>query len=176
MASALMYPFHKRLPEERTSFTDPALRSVTLGSVLTRFGCRVMVRINKLAVAAKLLLSHHFSFGINGGVQQVILACNVALEINPSWLMLDLDSKNAHTFCSMERLEEELELNVAYHYMLESFRALYGKTITVQWHFGNGADRPATSFHMSCEGLKQRDAPATLYFNVLATRVYRKPL
>ena len=54
--------------------------------------------------------------------------------------MLDLDSKNAHTFCSRERLEEELEMNVAYHYMLESFRALYGKTVTVQWHFGNGPD------------------------------------
>jgi hypothetical protein len=60
--------------------------------------------------------------------------------------------------------------------MLESFRALYGKTITVQWHFGNGADRPATSFHMSCEGLRQRDAPTTVYFNVMAARVLRKKL
>jgi hypothetical protein len=136
----------------------------------------VMVRMNRVAVAAELLLSHQFSFGINGGVQHVILACNIALEINPSWVMLDLDSKNAHTFCSRERLEEELELNVAYHYMLESFRALYGKTVTVQWHFGNGPDRPATSFHMSCEGLRQGDAPATVYFNVLAARVYRKHL
>jgi hypothetical protein len=45
--------------------------------------------------------------------------------------MLNLDSKNAHTFCSRDRLEEELELNVAYHYMLESFKTLYGKTVTV---------------------------------------------
>ncbi len=60
--------------------------------------------------------------------------------------------------------------------MLESFRALYGKTVTVQWHFGNGPDRPATSFHMSCEGLRHGDAPATVYFNVLATRVYMKQL
>ncbi len=74
-----------------------------------------MVRMNRTAVATELLRSHQFSFGINGGVQQVILAYNVALEINPSWLMLDLDSKNAHTFCSRERLEEELELNVVYH-------------------------------------------------------------
>jgi hypothetical protein len=93
-------PFHKKLLEERTSVTYPALRPVPVGSVLTRFGCRVMVRMNKMAMAAELLLSHHFSFGINGGVQQVILACNVALEINPSWMMLDLDSRNAHTFCS----------------------------------------------------------------------------
>jgi hypothetical protein len=108
LASALLYPFHKKLPEERTSVTYPALRLVTTGSVLTRFGCRVMVRMNRLAVAAELLLSHQFSFGISGGVQQIIMACNVALEIDPSWLMLDLDSKNAHTFCSRKRVEEEL--------------------------------------------------------------------
>ncbi len=71
--------------------------------------------MNRLAVAAELLLSHQFSFGMNGGVHQVILACNIALEINPSWPMLDLDSKNAHTFYSRDRLEEKLELNVAYH-------------------------------------------------------------
>jgi hypothetical protein len=135
-----------------------------------------MVRMNRLAVAAEVLLSHQLSFGINGGVQQVILACNIALEINSSWLMLDLDSKNAHTFCSRDRLEEELELNVAYHYMLESFRALYGKTITVKWDFGSGPDKPATTFHMSCEGLMQGDAPATVYFNVMATRIYMKQL
>jgi hypothetical protein len=35
---------------------------------------------------------------------------------------------------------------------------------------------PATSFHMSCEGLTQGDAPATIYFNVLDTRVYKKQL
>jgi hypothetical protein len=50
-------------------------------------------------------------------------------------------------------LEEELELNLAYHYMLESFRALYGKTIIVQRYYGNGADIPVTSFHLSREGL-----------------------
>ena len=59
------------------------------------------------------------------------MACNIALDVNPSWLMMYLDSKNAHTFCSRDILEEELELNVAYHYMLESFKALYCKTVTV---------------------------------------------
>ncbi len=29
---------------------------------------------------------------------------------------------------------------------------------------------------MSCEGLRQGDAPATVYFNVLAARIYRKQL
>ena len=65
---------------------------------------------------------------------------------------------------------------MAYHYMLESFRALYGRLVTVQWHFGKGVDMPATNFHMSCEGLRQGDAPAAVYFNVLATRVYKKQL
>jgi hypothetical protein len=60
--------------------------------------------------------------------------------------------------------------------MLESFRALYGKTIIVRWHFGNGPVRQATSFHMSCERLGQGDAPATCYFNVLAARMYMKQL
>ena len=84
----------------------------------------------------------------------MILTCNIPFEINPSWLMLDLDSENDHTFCLRDMLEEELEINVVYHYMLESFRALYGKRVTVQWHFGNGPDRPATSFHMSSEWLR----------------------
>ena len=113
-----------------------------------------MVRMICYAVAAKLLMSHQFSFGDNGGVQQTILAYNIALEINPSWLMMYLDSKNAHTFCLRDMLEEELDLDVAYHYMLESFKVLYGKTFTVQCHFGNGPNRPTTSFHMSCEGLR----------------------
>ena len=66
MTHALLYPFHKKLPEERTSIVDPALRPVTVGSVLTRFGWRVMVRMLRVAVAEELLLSHKFSFGING--------------------------------------------------------------------------------------------------------------
>ncbi len=120
------------------------------------------------------MLSHQFSFGINGGVQQVILACNIALEINPLWAMLDLDSKNVQTFWSRNRREEEFEMNVVYHYMPESFRALYGNTLTVQWHFGSGPDRAATSFHLSCKGLRQGDALAIIQFDIVVARVYRK--
>jgi len=61
--------------------------------------------MNMMAVATELLLSHQFYVGINGGVQQVILACNITLEINPSWLTMDLDSKSNHMFCSRDRLE-----------------------------------------------------------------------
>ena len=38
LASALMYPFHKLMLEDRIDLKDPALRPVTVGSVLTRFG------------------------------------------------------------------------------------------------------------------------------------------
>jgi hypothetical protein len=91
-----------------------------------------MVKMNIVVLAEQLLLSHQFSFGINGGVQQVIHACTITLEINPTWLMLDMDSENAHAFCNWDKLEEELEINVVYHYMLMSYRALYGKIVTAQ--------------------------------------------
>ena len=90
--------------------------------------------------------------------------------------MLDLDSENAHTFCKRDKLEEELELNVVYHYMLMSYRALYGKSVTLQWHFGNGPDNQPTSFQMSCEGLRQGNAPALVYFNVLIAKVCMKQI
>ena len=53
-----MYPFRKLMLEERIDPKDPALRPVTVGSVSTRFGCRVLVKMNMIAVAAQLLLSH----------------------------------------------------------------------------------------------------------------------
>jgi len=67
VAFALLYPSHKIWPEERTFIVDPALRPVTVGSILARFGCIVMVRMHRVVLAKELLLSHQFSFGINGG-------------------------------------------------------------------------------------------------------------
>ena len=55
---ALMHPFHKLMLEERIDPKDPALRPVTVESVSTRFGCRVLFKMNMIAVAAQLLLSH----------------------------------------------------------------------------------------------------------------------
>ena len=58
--------------------------------------------------------------------------------------------------------------------MLESFKALYGKTVTVLWHFGNGADRSATSSTCRAKGSgRGNEPPATVYFNVMAAKVYR---
>jgi hypothetical protein len=73
-------------------------------------------------------------------------------------------------------VEEELEMNSFYPQMFKSFRELYGKTVTAQWHYGHGSDSRPTSCHYSCEGLRQGDAPVTAYFNVLAARVYKKQL
>jgi hypothetical protein len=38
LASTLLYPFHKKLQEKKSPVGDPAMRTVTVGSVLTRFG------------------------------------------------------------------------------------------------------------------------------------------
>jgi hypothetical protein len=138
-----MYLFHKKLVEERViSTTDHALRHVTVGSVISRFGCRILVRINRLAVVEVLLLSHQFSFGIKGGVQQVILGITLSLQLNHDFVEIDLDLKNAHTFSSRDKIEEELESDVIYHYIVEIFRSLYGGTVGPQWHNGDGPDRP----------------------------------
>ncbi len=65
-----------------------------------------------LAVAETLLLSHHFLIGINGGIQQVIMGIALALQLNPDFVNLDLDMRNAHTFSSRDKTEEELETNI----------------------------------------------------------------
>ena len=125
-----MYPFHKKFPEDQISVTDPALRPVTVGSVITRFGYRILVGMNRLAVARTLLLLHQFSFGINGGVQQVILGFTLSLQLNPLFVEIDLDMANAHKFSSRNKTEEEIEGDIIFHYLLEVFRALYGTKIT----------------------------------------------
>ena len=50
-AFVLVYPVHKKLPEERASRNDPALRQVLVLSVLVHFGCKVFVRMNRVTVA-----------------------------------------------------------------------------------------------------------------------------
>ena len=74
-------------------------------------------------------------------MQQVILVCTITLEIKSSGIMLYLDSKNALTFCNRDKPKGELEIHVVYHYILIMYKAMYGKTVIVQCHFGNGPDR-----------------------------------
>ena len=132
--------------------------------------------MNRLAVAEVLLLSHQFSFGIKGGVQQVILGITLSLQLNLDFVEIDLDLKNAHTLSSRDKIEEELESDLIYHYLVETFKSLYGRTVTPQWHYGDGPDRPPTSCHMSTDGIRQGDAPGIVFFNILTARIYRKQL
>ena len=60
----------------------------------------------------------------------MILGCTIALQVYPSFVHIDLDLRNAHALCSRDRVEEELESDIVYHYLLESFKALYGTTVT----------------------------------------------
>ncbi len=92
------------------------------------------------------------------------------------FVQCDYDLANAHTFCSRSKAEEELESNIIYHYLIPSFRSLYGKTITPHWHFGNGPDQPPTRCDFSIEGLRQGDAPANSIFTILIARVYTEGL
>ncbi len=80
------------------------------------------------------------------------------------------------TPCNQTQFKDELENDVIYHYLVEAFRALYRGSVTPQWHYGDGPDRPPTSCHMSIDGLRQVDAPATVFFNILAARIYKKQL
>ena len=82
--------------------------------------------MNRLAVAAQIILWHHFSFGINGGVQQVTLGCTVALQVHPSFVQIDLDLRNTHTFCLRDKVEEELESDiVTATYQYRTYRTPY---------------------------------------------------
>ena len=83
-----------------------------------------------------------------------------------------MDLKKAHTFSSRDKAEEEMESDIIYHYLLEVFKALYGKTVTPQWHYGDRPNRPPTSVHMSIDGFRQGDAPASIFSSILAARIY----
>ncbi len=105
-ASILMYSFHKMTTEVRDSGVDYALRLVTLGYVLTRLGCIVLVMMGREGMADQLLVSHKFSFGIRGGMHQVIIGFTLALQLNANWVHIDLDLRNADTFFSRGKLKE----------------------------------------------------------------------
>jgi hypothetical protein len=133
--------------------------------------------MNRLAVAETLIHSHQFSFGIKrGGGHQVILEISLSLQLNPHFVEIDLGLKNTHTFSSRDKAEEEMESDVIFHYLLEVFRALYGKTLSPQWHYGDGPDRLPTSAHMSIDGFRHGDAPASIFFNILAAMIYIRQL
>jgi hypothetical protein len=50
---------------------------------------------------------------------------------------------------------------------------MYGDSCTPQWHYGNDPNRPPTIIHWSCDGLRQGETAANVFFNILAARLYR---
>ena len=56
-------------------------------------------------------------------------------------------------FCGVKSAQTKIRTNIVVSHFRSHFMALYGKTVTVQWRFGNGPDMPATNFHLSSEGL-----------------------
>jgi len=173
LSSAIMIPFHKLAQMERLLLTDPKLRPITIGALLTRFSVRAVLRMKRKGIAENLLRSNQFSYGISGGVQQVIMGCTVALQCNPTWVLGQFDLKNAHTDCSRGLIWQELEADVYFHFLMQIFICMYGESCTPQWHFGNGPDQPPTSIHWSGEGLRQGETAANVFFNILAARLYR---
>ncbi len=81
--SAIMIPFHKLSQLERVLHSDPRLRPITIGSLLTHFSCRTLLRLNRKGLAERMLRSNQFSFGISGGVQQVIYGTALQLRRGP---------------------------------------------------------------------------------------------
>ncbi len=51
LSSAVMKPFHKLSQLERDLHSDPKLRPITIGSLLTHFSCRTLLRLNRKGLA-----------------------------------------------------------------------------------------------------------------------------
>jgi hypothetical protein len=133
-----MIPFHKLSQIKRLLLTDPRLRPITIGALLCRFSVKSVLKMKRKGIAEVLLKSNQFSYGVPGGVQQVMMGCTVALQSNPDWVLGQFDLRNAHTVCSRGLIWQELEANTYLHFLILIFICLYGKACTPQWHCGNG--------------------------------------
>jgi hypothetical protein len=172
LSSAIMIPFHKLAQIERRLLADPRLIPITIGALLCIFSVRSVLKMKRKGIAEVLLRSNQLSFGVPGGVHQVITGYTVALQNNPYWVMGKFDLRKAHTDCYRGLIWQELEADPFFHFLIQIF-ILYGENCTPQWHFGNGPDQPPTSCHMSREGLRKGETAANVFFNILATRIYR---
>jgi hypothetical protein len=81
-------------------------------------------------LAERMLQSNRFSFGIPGGVQQVILGGTVALQCNPDWVLGEIDLRNAHTGCSRDLIWQELLNDTYFHFLIQIFLYMYGDSCT----------------------------------------------
>ena len=147
MFFAIIIPFHKIAHIERLLLSDPSLRPITIGALLTKFSVRTVLPMHRKGIAENMLKSNHFSYGISSGVQQVILGCTVALHSNPTWVLGVFDLRNAHTNCSRGLIWQELENDMFFHFLVQIFICMSGKNRTPQWHFGKCPNQPPTSIH-----------------------------
>jgi hypothetical protein len=168
LSSAIVIPFHKLSQPGRDLQSDPRLRPITIGSLLTRYSCKTLLRVNMKGLAERMLRSNQFSFGIPDCVQHVILGCTVALQCDPDWVLGEFDLKNAQTNCSLGLIWQELIIDTYFHFL-----CMYGDTCTPQTHYGNGPDQAPTSIHWSGDGPRQGETVANVFFNILAARLYR---
>jgi hypothetical protein len=53
---------------ERILLTDPSLRPITIGALLTRLSVRKILRMYIKGIAENMLKSNKFSYGISRGV------------------------------------------------------------------------------------------------------------
>jgi len=176
LSSAIMIPFHKLAQLERYLLLDPRLHPITIGSLLTRFSSRSLLRLNSSGLAKRMLRSNH---GIPGGVQQVIMGCIVALECNPTFILGSLGFPwipwilgSPHTDCSRGLIWEMLMNDTYFHFLIHIFLCMYGDTCNPHWHYGSGPDQPPTSIHWSGDGLCQGETAANVFFNILTARLY----
>ena len=68
LSSAIMILFHKIAQMERILLTDPSLRPITIGALLTRLSVRKILRMYIKGIAENMLKSNKFSYGISRGV------------------------------------------------------------------------------------------------------------
>ncbi len=60
------------------------------------------------------------------------MGITISLQIYPLFVKIDLDLRNAYMFISSrDKTEKELESDFVFHYPLEVFKALNGKSITL---------------------------------------------
>ncbi len=103
-----MIPFHKMPQLERGILSDPRLRPIAIGSLLTRFSCRTLLHMIRRGLAERMLRSNQFSFGIPGGVQQIIIGFTIILQWNPDFVLGEFDLRNAHTNCNRGLIWQDL--------------------------------------------------------------------
>ena len=65
LSLAILILFHKIAQMERLLLSDPSLRPITIGAMLTWFSVRTVLRMHRKGIAENMLKSNQFSYGIS---------------------------------------------------------------------------------------------------------------